>query len=248
MNLIEALSVFGIATTSDQTHVTLKQRYRVLAKEKHPDRTGGGSEDFIALQEAYVLLKKEVKDTGKHTSTSAAPDSEPKTKSDTSKGRVVVDEDTIKKAEEKKEVSIASTNELKTLSKDELLEKYYSDTSNLQEQIGTLISNNELHRSVLEGVETEVNTLSNEYRQQMNQLQTVYQKKIDKLEKNPMYRFWIKYFVTPVTGKDIWQQYQESVHVYQNEREKVRSSFNERLLAIYGDSLNEMSKYLTSAE
>jgi curved DNA-binding protein CbpA len=248
MNLIEALSVFGITTISGETQTSLKQKYRVFAKQRHPDRTGGGSEEFIALQEAYVLLKKELKDIPNDSVDTNHDEPSLTPKKTSFKGRVVVDEDEVKKRDEKPEVSIASTNELKTLSKDELLEKYYHDTTDLQERIGTLISSHELHRTVLEDVEAQVNSLSSEYRQQMNQLQTVYQKKIDKLEKNPMYRFWIKFFVTPVTGKDLWHQYQNNIEVYKTEKEKVRSSFNERLLEIYGESLNEMSKYLTKDE
>jgi len=252
MNLIEALQVFDITTISGETTVSLKRRYRRLAKLRHPDSTGGGSEEFIKLQEAYVILKREVKDTGEvePVSSSQDPDSQSTaTNPQRNKhGYVVVDEEDMKEPQKKVETSISNTNELKALSKDELLEKYYNDTKDLNEKIGGLVSNYELHRNVLEVVESQVSQLSSDYRQEMNRLQTKYQKQIEKLEKNAVYRMWIRYFVSPVTGKDIWTRYKENVGVYEKERKKVRTEFNEKLLDIYGESLNEMSKYLTSSQ
>jgi curved DNA-binding protein CbpA len=260
MNLIEALSVFGMSSLSAETHVSLKRRYRKLAKEKHPDRTGGGSEEFIALQEAYVALKREVKDTGEESTSSNPEDQKPNTtqrtytsaaveddKPSKSKGYVVVDQEDIEKMNQEVEPAEVISTELQALSKDELLEKYYSDTQNLNQKIGSLVSNHELHRNVLATVEGEVSRLSDDYRQQMNRLQSKYQKEIEKLERNAAYRFWIKYFVSPLTGKDIWAKYQDNVATYEAERKQTKAQFNDKLLLIYGESLNEMSKYLTSS-
>ena len=58
MTLDQALQIFGLAEEdllyfdSDQ----IKQIYRKLAKEKHPDKAGGDTRSFNELKEGYVLL------------------------------------------------------------------------------------------------------------------------------------------------------------------------------------------------
>lgn len=306
MNLIEALSVFGVTALSDETQVSLKRRYRKLAKEKHPDRTGGGSEDFIALQEAYILLKKEVKHTGEeeysshtssahhasnnhnraHTHREDASSKHKKHKGyvvggsttrnqshdadqsgvGTAEHNVVNDADTVSAQVEDSndetnatsshstkendlytETRLLRAQELDNLTKDELVEKYTTDTQELQNKLGSLMANYQLHNSILELVATEVAELSDEYRQHLVELQNRHQKDIDRLDKNHLYKMWVRYVVSPLTGKDIWARYRESVATYEQEKQQVKSTFNERLLSIYGESLNEMTKYLTTS-
>jgi DnaJ domain len=58
MTLDRALQIFALVeddllySDSDQ----IKQIYRKLAKEKHPDKAGGDTQSFNELKEAYILL------------------------------------------------------------------------------------------------------------------------------------------------------------------------------------------------
>lgn len=49
----EALQCLGLSIDAD--HAAIKQRYRDLAAQHHPDR-GGSAEQFIAIREAYEIL------------------------------------------------------------------------------------------------------------------------------------------------------------------------------------------------
>jgi DnaJ domain len=58
MTLDNALSLFGLseAQLSYITVDEIKEIYRKLAKEKHPDKSGGDSSQFIHLKDAYLIL------------------------------------------------------------------------------------------------------------------------------------------------------------------------------------------------
>jgi len=58
MDLAQALEVFGIDEVGELDADSLKIVYRTLAKQKHPDRSGGNSVAFVELKEAYVFLQK----------------------------------------------------------------------------------------------------------------------------------------------------------------------------------------------
>ncbi len=58
MTLDKALLLFGLseAQLSYITADEVKEIYRKLAKEKHPDKSGGDSSQFIDIKDAYLIL------------------------------------------------------------------------------------------------------------------------------------------------------------------------------------------------
>jgi DnaJ domain/BSD domain len=58
MTIDIALSIFGLeeAQLGFLTPTEIKEIYRKLAKEKHPDKKGGDSSAFIELKDAYLIL------------------------------------------------------------------------------------------------------------------------------------------------------------------------------------------------
>jgi curved DNA-binding protein CbpA len=56
MDTSKALSIFNFASTKEVSLDELKSKYKKLAKDRHPDKAGGSSADFIELREAYVVL------------------------------------------------------------------------------------------------------------------------------------------------------------------------------------------------
>jgi hypothetical protein len=58
MTLDQALKIFVIS--EDQLHYVtpseVKEKYRQLAKQKHPDKTGGNNRQFIELKDAYIMV------------------------------------------------------------------------------------------------------------------------------------------------------------------------------------------------
>lgn len=58
MTLDQALVIFSIDET--QLHYItpdeIKEAYRKLAKEKHPDKAGGNNKEFVKLREAYLIV------------------------------------------------------------------------------------------------------------------------------------------------------------------------------------------------
>lgn len=235
MNFIEALSVFGLTTLKGETVHSLKKRYRILAKEKHPDTAGGNSDDFVALGSAYTLLKREINSSDSYSNSrnSGSP------VFNKTKGYGVVDEVIESENPQTAEQSVQEKQ-------DTSQSVVFSQTSEvLPENISTIISNYELHRSILEVVGRQVDQVSKEYKSEMNSLQTKYEKELEKLEHNGIYRIWVK-LLSPLTGKDIWERYNQNIKSYEVEKDKIKSRYNQMLLSIYGESLNEMTKYLTS--
>lgn len=58
MNTERALELLGFTGVAELNLPELKKRYRLKAKQKHPDRAGGSREAFVELQKAYHSLKK----------------------------------------------------------------------------------------------------------------------------------------------------------------------------------------------
>lgn len=59
MNLARALGIFGWDSLEGFTKRDVKAKYRILAKERHPDRQGGTSKEFVLLRRAYQILLDE---------------------------------------------------------------------------------------------------------------------------------------------------------------------------------------------
>ena len=59
MQLSRALEIFQLGSLDGYTADDLNQKYKELAKTKHPDRNGSDKE-FAELREAYLLLVSEV--------------------------------------------------------------------------------------------------------------------------------------------------------------------------------------------
>ena len=57
-----ALSLLGLP--SQATMIEIRAAYRLLAFEKHPDRTGGATEEFAAISQAYNYLSENVETLG----------------------------------------------------------------------------------------------------------------------------------------------------------------------------------------
>lgn len=62
MELHVAQKLFGFDSLDGLTPETIRQKYRALAKEKHPDAQGGSQEEFVALQEAMDSLLRHLED------------------------------------------------------------------------------------------------------------------------------------------------------------------------------------------
>ncbi|MBA2442049.1 MAG: DnaJ domain-containing protein [Rubrobacter sp.] len=52
--IVNYYEVLGVSRTASQTEI--KNAYRALAKDRHPDRPGGDAEEFARLQEANAVL------------------------------------------------------------------------------------------------------------------------------------------------------------------------------------------------
>ncbi|KYG39677.1 hypothetical protein M433DRAFT_79634, partial [Acidomyces richmondensis BFW] len=51
---VDYYSVLGVKPTGDLTLIT--QIYKKLALKYHPDKSGGNSEEFLKVQQAYEIL------------------------------------------------------------------------------------------------------------------------------------------------------------------------------------------------
>jgi hypothetical protein len=232
MDLKLALKTLDFEENDNITLSELKQRYRELAKDRHPDITGSGGEDFVTLQAAYVFLRKEViksKD-GVDQQAQLSKDAPTSKSSD-------------KSTQASTSTQITPENMLKTLSKDEILDRYLKDTKNLQSELETLKTKQVSQKTELNKVLKEVQKLQYEYQTKMSTLQNELQKEVDRLEGGTLKRIWQNFIVNPLTGRSDYEAYQRYVDQYNSQRKSLQFDFNDRLVNIYGRTLNQMNQF-----
>uniref|UniRef100_A0A6C0JIQ2 J domain-containing protein n=1 Tax=viral metagenome TaxID=1070528 RepID=A0A6C0JIQ2_9ZZZZ len=59
MNLVDACKILNI-NAFELNNNTLKKKYRIACLKYHPDKTGGSSDDFIKVKEAFEYLKDDL--------------------------------------------------------------------------------------------------------------------------------------------------------------------------------------------
>lgn len=242
MDLSSALKVLNFEEHDNLTLADLKQRYRELAKDRHPDITGGGSEEFVQLQAAYVHLRKDII---RNKDSKPVADNPEKSTTSTNK-------DNGSKNDSKPVVSfetrITPENALKTLSKDEILDKYLKDTKVLQVQLESLSLKQISQKTELNKVLSEVQKLQFEYQTKITALQNELQKEVDRLEGGRLKQMWHNLIINPLTGRNDYEAYQKYVESYNKKRKTLQFDFNDKLVNIYGRTLNQMNQYFDDEE
>ncbi len=133
---------------------------------------------------------------------------------------------------------------LKTLSKEEVIEKYNKDTETLQNQIQVFQTSIITQSETIEDVKTRVKGLVDEFENKKQLVQEELEVEISKLEKEYKGGLLNKFlfFLPKMSEDDFWLKYQEKVDFYTKKHNELDLIFLREMLAIYGEGLNKISE------
>jgi hypothetical protein len=213
MDLKTALKIFGLESLDGQNQESLKQVYRKLAKQKHPDKQGGTNESFVELRQGYLFLYAILA-----------------TQEDSNDSNLVV----------------SGNKHLKTLTKEEILNKYYTDTKDLQLKLDEYEEHISKQNQALDEVKDTVESVISEFENKKEELRKELEVEISILEKsfksNPFKR--ILFFLPSLSEDEFWEKYHSKVEEYTQKDAQTDILFLKKILSVYGDGLNQISQTL----
>lgn len=217
MTISQALKVFSLSSIEQTNLEDLKKIYRKLALQRHPDKSGGSSLEFVELREAYLLLMTKLN------------------KDNSSK----INRSHLKKTDE---------SDLKELSKDEILVKYYKDTNDLQDQVNSyqLVTANQI--KALENIKHRAQDILTRFEEKKQELRSELDKNLMDLEKkiNPGLLTRIFSIFRPrITEEQFWKLYNIEVQSYARKDADLDVEFFKEMLGNYGSGLNEIADAIT---
>jgi curved DNA-binding protein CbpA len=208
MNLQKALEIFDIDSLDEMSKDEIKKIYRKQAGQKHPDKEGGSSQEFVELRQAYLYIlshfpNKTIKKTGK---------------------------------------------DLKELSKDEILDKYFQDTKDLQLKLDSYESVTKNQITVLDDVKTEAEDILGRFEKRKAELRKELDANIALLEKKFNPGFFAKLmalFQNKMSEEEFWEKYHFEVQKYSRKDAELDVEFFKEMLTTYGGGLNKIANSIT---
>jgi len=142
------------------------------------------------------------------------------------------------------------SRDLTALSRQEIMEKYEKDTSELQHQITLFRSSFEQQEQIMDSLKTKVESILAEFEEKKNTLQTELEKEVGKLEKqysgsvlSKIFFFWPK-----MSEDEFWNKYNHKVTEFTDRHSKLDVEFFQEMLNMYGNSLNDLSQFTKKAK
>jgi len=147
-------------------------------------------------------------------------------------------------------VAQSDTRDLKTLSREEMLEKYNQDTAELKNQITLFRSSFERQDDVIHTLKTKVESIVTDFEERKAKLQTELESHIGSLEKNysgtllsKIFFFWPK-----MSENEFWDKYNAGVEEFSQKHAQIDVQFFKEMLEVYGKSLNDISTFVDQAK
>ena len=205
MDLKKEIDIFDLENIDEYDLEMIKKIYRILAKEKHPDKNGGDNKKFIELRSAYHILQRLVA----------------------------------------KNQSKSNARKLRALTKDEILEAYFRETEELQLKINELETRIE---DILGKTKENIKDIVSDFEKERETLQAELDLKIktiqNKITKNTIKK--ILFFLPSYSEEKFWQEYNQEVQKSSTDHTRLDLKFFKRVLDVYGNSLNEISRTVES--
>lgn len=133
---------------------------------------------------------------------------------------------------------------LKILSKEEILDKYYKDTTELQVRLDSFQLSFEAQNETLTQVKHRIQNLSKDFERRKQDLQKELESRISKLEKGYTQNLIQKilFFLPKMSEDEFWHKYRSLVDQFSKKHSELDTEFFKQMLEIYGDGLNAISK------
>ncbi len=215
MDYEKALEVFELESLNSLTFNDFRVLYKKLAKQKHPDTKSGSEKEFVKLREAYVLLSE----YGEFS-------------------------DEQKKHKNALKISKKSKNHLKSLTKDEIINKYFKDTRKLENEVGVFKGYVENQETVISKIKRKVKKITSDFDKEKDILKSDLKKEIKKIERQhkPSIFHRILFFLPQKNEEEYWDEYNKHLEEYSTKYAELSISFFKLMLTCYGDGLNTITK------
>ncbi len=136
---------------------------------------------------------------------------------------------------------------LKELTKEEVLDKYYRDTQELKLKIEDFETSFKDQNEALEKLKSEVENIILEFEEEKEEMKKKLNQEITDLEKeyNPNRIRRLLFFLPKKNQTEFWAKYDNKVRKYSKIDSEADLVFFKKMLSVYGDSLNEISKIVS---
>lgn len=224
VNTEMALEKLGFESVDTLNLPELKKRYRIKAKQKHPDKAGGSPEEFVELQKAYQHLKKVLDQT----------------EDELAKLRKAIIEENLEMEDAELE------RRLRIIEKSELLHKLIESERRvvvhkkiLKKQTEYLIETREL-----------VEELVVEYRDKQSSLRTELGSILDIMEKDyqPSVVQKIFFFLPKPDYNEFLDRKESLMNKFQNLSGDLENQLSREIVRMYGDALNQLTTTIEDIE
>jgi|694.fasta_scaffold113119_2 curved DNA-binding protein CbpA len=138
--------------------------------------------------------------------------------------------------------------DLKELSKDEILDKYFQDTRELQVKVDLYESVTNTQIAVLDTVKTEAEDILARFEMRKAELKKELDKNVSELEKkyNPgFFARLISLFQNKMSEEEFWEKYHFEVQKYSRKDAELDVEFFKEMLTTYGGGLNKIANSIT---
>jgi len=138
---------------------------------------------------------------------------------------------------------------LSNLSKEEILDKYYHDTKDLELKLEEFKLNLKEQSSTLNKTKEKAEKEIDIFKVTKDDLKKNLEKEIEDLEKNfnTGIAQKILFFLPRMSQEDFWIEYHKKVKKYSKRDSEIDVQFFKKMLTIYGGGLTDISEYITDS-
>ena len=135
---------------------------------------------------------------------------------------------------------------ISSLSKEEILDKYYHDTKDLELKLEEFKLNLKEQNHTLNKTREKVEKEIEKFKINKTDLKNNLEQEIKNLEKKfkPNITQKVLFFLPKMTEEEFWIKYHQIVKKYSKRDSEVDIDMFKKIVEIYGDSLNDMSDYI----
>lgn len=221
MDYEKALKIFELESLDKITFNDFRVLYKKFAKQKHPDTKSGTEKEFVKLREAYVLLSEHGEFADEHS-----------------------DDEKKKSSKNALKISKKSKKQLNSLTKDEIINKYFKDTRKLENEIEVYRGYVDNQETIITKIKKKVKKITSDFDKEKDILKADLKKEIRKLEKerSPSLLERIFFFLPHRQDEEFWEKYNTHLEEYSTKYAELSISFFKLMLTCYGDGLNKITQ------
>ncbi len=134
--------------------------------------------------------------------------------------------------------------DLSTLSKEEILDKYFEDTKGLQKKITDFQGTFKQQNQIMEDIKEKIEDLINDFEAKKTELREELEKEVNKLERKYSDGIFkrLLFFIPKMTEEEFWSTYHQQASRYSKKHLELDVEFLKEMLTTYGEGLNKINQ------